>query len=331
MSYFSGPWGRTAGLTAGAALLAATAACGAGQAQGAGGDAKPQVMAAFYPLQWLTERVGGGDVSVVPLTKPGVEPHDLELTPRQVVGLAEADLTVYIKGVQPALDEAVEHNAKDKGFDAATVVPKLPATGDAHEHEGEAGQAGHSAEHEEGEAAHAHEGEAVSYDPHLWLDPSRFAIVANKLGDRLAAADPARAKAHKDRAAAVAAELTALDAEMKRGLGSCAGHALVTSHAAFGYLAGRYGLEQVGISGIDPEAEPSLARLAEVEKVAKREKVTTIFTEALVSPKVAEVLAKQVGAKTAVLDPLESKPASGDYLTAMRANLATLRTALNCT
>ncbi|RBQ19956.1 zinc ABC transporter substrate-binding protein [Spongiactinospora rosea] len=327
MSYFSGPWGRTAGLTAGAVLLAATAACGAGQAKGAGGDAKPQVMAAFYPLQWLAERVGGGDVSVVPLTKPGVEPHDLELTPRQVVGLAEADLTVYIKGVQPALDEAVEQNAKDKGFDAAAVVPKLPATGDAHdhEHEGEAGQAGHAAE--QGEAAHAE----VSYDPHLWLDPSRFAIVAAKLGDRLAAADPAHAKGHKDRAAAVAAELTKLDADMKRGLGSCAGHALVTSHAAFGYLAGRYGLEQVGISGIDPEAEPSLARLAEVEQVAKREKVTTIFTEALVSPKVAEVLAEQVGAKTAVLDPLESKPATGDYLTAMRANLATLRTALTCT
>ncbi|MCG5211992.1 metal ABC transporter substrate-binding protein [Streptosporangium sp. KLBMP 9127] len=323
MSDFARLRTRTAGLVAGAAaLLTATAACGADQARGAGEDAaKPQVMAAFYPLQWITERVGGGDVAITGLTKPGVEPHDLELTPRQVVTLTDAALTVYIKGVQPSLDEAVEHNAPDKGFDAAAAVQTLPAT-EAHEHE-EAAEAAEPAAEE-----HAHE---VSYDPHLWLDPSRFATVATKLGERLAAADPAHAKAYRDRAAATAAELTALDAELKKGLRDCTGRALVTSHAAFGYLAGRYGLEQVGISGINPDGEPSPARLAEVAKVARQEKVTTIFTETLVSPKVAEVLASEVGAKTAVLNPLESKPSAGDYVSAMRQNLSTLRTALGCT
>jgi zinc transport system substrate-binding protein len=318
---------RTAGLVAGAAVLATTAACGADQAQGAGGSAeKPQVMAAFYPLQWVTEQVGGTDVAITGLTKPGVEPHDLELTPRQVATLSQADLTVYIKGIQPAVDEAVEHNAPDKGFDAAASVQTLPAAEEPHGHAGEAHEHEEGAAHSEEE--HAHE---VSYDPHLWLDPSRLAAVATKLGDRLAAADPAHAKAYQDRAAATVTALTALDGELKKGLTSCDGHALVTSHAAFGYLASRYGLEQVGISGLDPDSEPSPARLAEVAKVAKQEKVTTIFTEALVSPKVAEVLASEVGAKTAVLDPLESKPAAGDYLSAMRGNLSILRTALGCT
>jgi zinc transport system substrate-binding protein len=307
--------------TLAAALLVTTAACGGestgaaeagGPAAGSSGEGKPQLVASFYPLQWLTERVGGPDVTVTGLTQPGVEPHDLELTPRQVSSIEQADLTVYLKGVQPAVDEAVEQHAADKGFDAATAASTLPAEEE---------------EHEEGEEEHGHE---VDYDPHLWLDPARFAEVAKSLGDRLATADAAHAQGYKDRAAATAAELTALDEEMKTGLADCARRTVVTSHTAFGYLADRYDLKQVGISGIDPESEPSPARLAEVAKVAKQEKVTTIFTETLVSPKVAEVLAAEVGAKTAVLDPVEGRPEGGDYLSAMRANLAELRTALGC-
>ncbi|MFD0659443.1 metal ABC transporter substrate-binding protein [Thermocatellispora tengchongensis] len=276
-------------------------------------------------------RCDGGDA-----TKPGVEPHDLELSPRQVAEVESAALTVYIKGVQPAVDQAVQQNAADRGFDAASVVQTIPATGvDEHGHgEEEHGHGEEAGGEHADEAGHEAEGEgheeAVSYDPHIWLDPSRLATVATKLGERLAAADPAHAQGYRQRAAATATELGTLDAELKKGLSSCSGHAIVTSHTAFGYLANRYGLEQVGISGIDPDSEPSPARLAEVAKVAKQEKVTTIFTEALVSPKVAEVLAQEVGAKTAVLDPIESKPASGDYLSAMRQNLTELRTALGC-
>lgn len=297
---------RAAGLLAGGSLLATTA-CGAGAADSAQGE--PQVVAAFYPLQWLTEQVGGADVKVTGLTAPGVEPHDLELAPQQVATLGEAALTVYIKGVQPAVDDAVEQTAPDKGFDAATAVKTLAAGHEGHEEEG-----------------HEHD---ASYDTHLWLDPARFATVATALGDRLAAADPGHAQAYKDRAATTAASLNALDQEMAKGLSTCTTKTLVTGHQAFGYLADRYGLKQIGIT-FDPDAEPSPARIAEVAKVAKAEKVTTIFTEALVSPKVAEVLATEVGAKTAVLDPLESKPADGDYLAAMRTNLVTLRTALGC-
>ncbi|YCK42851.1 metal ABC transporter substrate-binding protein [Actinomadura sp. ATCC 39365] len=292
---------------AGAALLA-TSACGAGAAEStetaAGG--RPEVIAAFYPLQWLTEQVAGPDANVTVLTAPGVEPHDLELGIQQMTKLQDAALTVYVKGVQPAVDDAV---SADTAFDAAAAVTTIPADGHADEE-------GHAEEH------------GVSYDPHIWLDPSRLATVAGKLGERLAAADPAHAQAYKDRAATAAGVLGGLDQEFAKGLAACAGKTLVTAHEAFGYLADRYKLKQVGIT-LDPETEPSPKRLSEVAALARSEGATTIFTESLVSPKVAEVLAGEVGAKTAVLDPLESKPA-GDYLTAMRDNLKTLRTALGC-
>ncbi|MEV0995751.1 metal ABC transporter substrate-binding protein [Nonomuraea sp. NPDC050202] len=309
---------RAVGVLAAAALLTATAACGSGSgsaqtattASGAAGG-KPEVVAAFYPLQWLTEQVGGSDATVTGLTAPGVEPHDLELSIQQVTELKDAALTVYIKGIQPAVDDAVD---AEKSFDAATAVTTIPA--------------GEHAE-EEGHAEEEHGHEELSYDPHLWLDPSRLATVATKLGERLATADPAHAQGYRDRAAKTAATLGTLDQEFTQGLSTCKTKTLVTAHEAFGYLADRYKLKQVGIT-LDPETEPSPTRLSEVAKLAKAEGVTTIFTESLVSPKVAEVLASQVGAKTAVLDPLEGKP-SGDYLSAMRDNLKTLQTALGCT
>ncbi len=288
--------------------LVLTAACGGTTAAETG---KPVVDAAFFPLQWLAEKVGGPDVTVEGLTKPGVEPHDLELTPQQVAGVAKASLVVYVKGVQPAVDEAVAQHAGDRGFDAATAVPTLEAV------------------HSEEEEAHGHE-EEVAYDPHLWLDPSRMATLATALGGRLAEADPAHGAAYKERAKQTAAALTTLDAEFAKGLETCASRTIVTAHTAFGYLANRYKLEQVGIGGIDPDAEPSPARLAEAARIAKEKKVTTIFTEELVSPKVAEVLASEVGAKTAVLNPLESPPQGGDYISGMTANLTELRTALGC-
>ncbi|GLW97845.1 zinc ABC transporter substrate-binding protein [Microtetraspora sp. NBRC 16547] len=304
---------RSLGL-AGTLLIAttATAACGAGNA--ATGDGKPAVMAAFYPLQWISQQVGGADVSVTGLTKPGTEPHDLELTARQVADIKDSSLVVYIKGVQPALDEAVDGHASGKAFDAAAAVSTIPATGDDEGH-GEQGHADHA---------------DPTYDPHVWLDPSRFATVATQLGERLAGVDPAHAAAYKQRAATTASALTALDGEYRKGLTTCAGRAIVTSHSAFGYLADRYGLEQISVSGIDPETEPSPTRLAEVADIARQKNVTTIFTEELVSPKVAEILAKEVGAKTAVLNPIESAPGDGDYLSEARRNLETLRTALGC-
>ncbi|MEH0936927.1 metal ABC transporter substrate-binding protein [Micromonospora psammae] len=304
--------------TAAAALLAlgGVAAC----SDDGAADADPQrvdVVAAFYPLQFVAERIGGDAVKVTNLVKPGAEPHDLELNPGQVGQLSEAELVVYLKGFQPAVDDAVDQNAGDGAFDVATVQPLLDAAAAGHQHEGEAG--------------HADE-QSGGKDPHLWLDPTRLATVGDKLAERLGKADPDRAADYTARAAALRGELEKLDADFTAGLKTCQRREIVTSHTAFGYLTTRYQLEQVGITGLSPEAEPAPQRLAEVVEEAREHKATTIFFETLVSPKVAETIAAEVGAKTAVLDPLEglSTDSGGDYLSVMRTNLETLRTALSC-
>ena len=165
-------------------------------------------------------------------------------------------------------------------------------------------------------------------DPHVWLDPLRLAAIARDLAARLSREDPDGG--YVRRAESLTNDLAALDAELSAGLDDCARRDLVTSHAAFGYLARRYDLTQVGISGIEPDAEPPPGTVAEIARYVRDRKVTTVFFEALVSPKVAETIAREGGAKTALLDPVESVSGSDDYPAVMRRNLATLRTALGC-
>jgi len=296
-------------------LLAPVAGCGATAAA----DGKLSVVTAFYPLQFVSERVGGDAVSVSTLTKPGAEPHDVELNAAQVGQIADAGLVVYLSGFQPAVDDAVKQNGSDHAFDAAAAVPLLTAEdAEAHGHEGE------------GEEEHAEES-AAGTDPHVWLDPTRLATIADKLAAELGKADPEHAADFTARAATLRTELTALDGEFTAGLKTCERRELVTSHTAFHYLADRYDLTQIGITGIDPEAEPTPRRLAAVAAEAKELGATTIFFETLVSPKVAETIAREVGAQTAVLDPLEGLTEDGtDYFTVMRANLAALTKALGC-
>ena len=189
----------------------------------------------------------------------------------------------------------------------------------------------HEDEHEdEGEHADEAHGEHGSGDPHVWLDPVRLGAVAAALAERLADLDPDGAEGYRERAAALQRELAALDDELRTGLASCERRQVVTSHDAFGYLTDAYGLEQVPVAGLSPDDEASPRRLAEVAAQAEREGVTTVFFEELVSPKVAESLAREVGARAEVLSPLEGAPEEGDYLSAMRANLAALRAALDC-
>ena len=295
-------------------LLLGTSACSDG-APGASGSGKTTVVAAFYPLQFIAERVGGDAVTVSNLTKPGAEPHDLELAPNQVAAIGNADVVVYLAGFQPAVDEAVEQHAKGHAFDVAGVQPLSDAPAGGEE---EAEKAGGQ--------AHVNDGK----DPHVWLDPLRLAAIVDQLATRLATADPDHAADIRGRAAALRAELEALDKEYAAGLATCQRREVVTSHAAFGYLAERYKLRQIPISGLSPEEDPSPQHLAEVTKLAKQSGVTTIFFETLVSPKVAEALASEVGAKAEVLDPIEGIDGGGDYLSVMRQNLARLRTALDC-
>jgi zinc transport system substrate-binding protein len=299
---------------AAAATLALVAGCSpAARAP----DGAIGVVAGFYPLQYVAEQVGGDRVRVANLVQPGAEPHDLELSPRQVATVADADLVVYLSGFQPQLDQAVQQEAKDTSLDVASVVPlRQAATVD-----------------DPAEPADPYEDEESDHDPHVWLDPVRLATITRAVAERLAALDPAGAAGYRQRAAGLAARLAELDREYAGGLAGCQRRQLVVSHAAFGYLADRYHLQQVAISGLSPEAEPTPQRLAEVAEQTRAQAGTTIFFETLVSPKVADAIAHEVGARTAVLDPIEGLPtdASGaNYFSVMRANLAILRTALDC-
>lgn len=288
-------------LPAATALALVLAACGGSSSAGSGEGGPLRVAASFYPLQWVTAQVAGEHAEVSSLTPPGAEPHDLELGPRQVATIGEADLVVYLDGFQPAVDEAVAQEAGDSALDVTDPADLVETGG--------------------------------TVDPHFWLDPTRLADVADAVGQRLGEVDPEHAATFTDGAAEVRAELEALDAELAEGLAGCAGSDLVTSHTAFGYLAARYDMEQVGITGLSPESEPSPKALAEVADFVADNDVRTIYSETLVSPEVARTLARETGVRTAVLDPLEglSSESSGeDYLSVMRANLAVLQDGQAC-
>ncbi len=296
-----------------------------------GGQLK--VMASFYPIQYLTEKVGGDLVSVESLTPAGAEPHDLELSPASVDQLGKADAVVYLKGFQSAVDEAVEHNAPKTVIDVAPAVQlvKVSDSGnhvDDHDHDADHDH-DHEADHDhDHKADHDHD---MSTDPHFWLDPERMSQAATLIGQALADADPKNAQTYTSNAANVSHSMKDLGTELVSGTATCEHTTFVTAHAAFGYLADRTGLTQVGISGLDPDSSPSPARLQEISELVKAQGVSTIFTEALIDPKVAETLAQDLGIETAVLDPIESQVnPNEDYAAAMRNNITALRTALHC-
>jgi zinc transport system substrate-binding protein len=290
--------------------VASLTGCGTDNSSAAS-SGKVDVVAAFYPFAFVAQQVGGDEVTVDNLTKPGAEPHDLELTPRQVLAISEADLAIYLKGFQPSVDEAIQQNNPAHTLEVSTVVPltrPAPPEEDAKDQN------------------RAH----LSGDPHIWLDPTKLATVARALGDQLAAVDPAHAADFRAKAAALVTRLDGLDADLRAGLRNCRQKEFVTSHAAFGYFAERYGLEQIAIAGLSPEAEPAPARIQQIQREVEERGITTIFFETLVSPDLADTIARDTGATTAVLDPIEGikDPSRDDYFSVMRANLGALRKAL---
>jgi zinc transport system substrate-binding protein len=249
-------------------------------------DARPTIVASFYPLAWAAERVAGGDYRVVNLTPPGVEPHDIELTPGDVETIDDAQLVVYVGGgFQPAVEDAVV-SRDGRSLDVLY--------GDS--------------------------------NPHIWLDPVRFARsvagIARAVEDITAARPALRL-------------LQRLDSEYRVGLGDCDRRVFVTTHAAFRELAARYGLTQISLAGSSPEAEPSPRELEDLIDEVRASGATTVFTEPLVSSEVAETVAREAGAAVATLDPIEGlskeRIAAGeDYASVMRSNLAALRKGLEC-
>ena len=259
-------------------------------------DGKVHVVAASYPLAFVAQRIAGSDAEVSNLTRPGQEPHDLELTVPQTAEVADADLVVYEKGFQPAVDDAVDSTDPAAVVDAAATA-RL-------------------------------EGD----DPHFWLDPARLRRVASAVEQRLAKADPGHADAYAANLGRLTTQLGRLESAYAHGLAHCRTTTMVVSHDAFGYL-GRYGLTFASITGRSPEAEPSPDHLAELRQLIEDRHVTTVFTEPLASSSAADTLARDAGIRTAPLDPIEGlsdATAGQDYFSLMRRNLVALREAGDC-
>lgn len=271
-------------------------ACGDGGRRGE--DARLSVVVSFYPLFEVAHAVGGERARVENLTPAGAEPHDLELEPDQVDDLEDADAVLYVGGgFQPAVEDVAER--LEGAIDVLRGV------------------------------------ELIEGDPHVWLDPVRFSAITGEVAEAFAKADPDGDDAYRANAADYIERLSELDGELRSGLQGCARRRFVTSHAAFGYLADRYGLTQEAIAGVSPESEPDPKRLAELADTVRADGTTTVFTETLVSPRVAETLAREAGVRTDVLNPIEGltpeeQRAGENYFSVMRKNLAALRQALEC-
>ncbi len=284
------------------ALLLGTTGCAAFSDDTAD-DGKVSVAAAFYPLAFVAQRVGGDNVSVTNLTQPGNEPHDLELDIKTTAEVSDADLVLLEHGFQPAVDDAVAEVAEGDVLDVADVVDLEDSTEDPGEK-----------------------------DPHFWQDPARMATLTDAVAASLSKADPEHAATYDSNAKALAADLDQLSTDYEQGLQGCERDTIVVSHDAFTYLD-RFGLNVEGIAGLSPDAEPTPADLARLQELIDKDGITTVFSERLVSPRLSQTLADDMGISTAVLDPIEGlsdETAQEDYLSLMRENLSALELANGC-
>lgn len=300
-------------------LALALTGCSQGTSKSAT-DGRLQVVASLYPLAWLAEQVGGTRVDVTNLVPPGAEPHDIELTPRQVAAMSEADLVVYEPHVAAAVDAGVVAAKPRNALDVTKSVGMLTVAQEAAAGADKTDSADDTEDH-------------GPYDPHFWLDPSKVASAAKEIASELSTIDPEHQQTYQSNLTKVTGELDSLDAEFKNGLATCQRKEFITTHAAFGYLAVRYHLTQIGVAGLSPDEEPSPSRIAEVQRLAKQYGVTTIFSEVLVSPALANTIAGDLKLKTDVLDPIEgitSESRGTDYPSVMRANLTALQKANGC-
>jgi zinc transport system substrate-binding protein len=298
-----------------ARLLATTVAltvtlCGALTACRTPTSGQHTVVTSFYPLSFIAERVAGRYNDVVDLTPPGVEPHEYELTVRQVAQVDLARVGFYEGGIAPSVDQAMTNDSPDHVLDVADVV--------------------HLAAPVSGSGVEA---TSTDRDPHFWLDPTLMQEATRAFTTTMADADPAHAAYYRRQGARLVHDLGRLDRAYAQGLASCTTRTVVVSHDAFEYLARRYHLDVVPIAGLEPDAEPSLQRLHDLAGIISDAHATTIFFETLASPALAESLAGDLGLRTGVLDPIEgltSAHPDATYLTLMRQNLAALTKAGQC-
>lgn len=285
-------------------------------------DSKIHVVTSFYPLAELARQVGGEFVDVKNLVPAGAEPHDFEPSPKDILALNTADLVIvngvgfepWAEKVLPAIESKNVQVLDVSKFFPELLKPALVVGAEPSE---------------DGE-------EHYTYDPHFWLDPVMFTTQAQMIQKTLIEIDPIHKDAYTQNADAYISQLKSLNDDYQNGLSNCQLKEIVTNHAAFGYLAQRYHLTMLPISGLAPDSEPSAKRLGELTDLVKKDGVKVVFTENLVNQKISDTLAKEAGVQTMVLNPLEGLTedqikAGDSYVSVMKQNLQSLRTALECT
>ena len=280
-------------------------------------ESLPSIVTGSFAVAWLASSISDGCAVVTDLAPSGGDAHDLELTASQTASILDADLVIPVDGLQPAFDAVAE--SKSSGvFDILDLLDPLTAE----DHADEDGHADHADED-------GHEDHGL-LDPHFWLDPKRVSDAAGFLGAEISKLSANCATKVEVTVPAVQAQLEDLTQEFETSLATCSSRTIVVSHEAFGYLADAFNLEQIGVAGLDPEGEPSAARLKEVIDLANSLGVSAVFTESTVNPDVAQTLADALEVGILTLDPLEIASVSKDYISLMQTNLEALRSGLNC-
>lgn len=281
-------------------------------------DGKLTVCTSFYTMQDFTEKIGGDKIDVISLVPTGTEPHDWEPTPTDIRKLEEADVFVYNGADMEHWVESVLSSLQNENLVVVEASQGISLLEGTHTHEEEE-------EHED----HAE----TSYDPHVWLNPLNAKQEMKTIAAALAQADAENKDYYEDNYEKYAVQLDTLDAKFSSTLTLLPNKDIIVAHEAFAYLCDAYDLNQIGIDGLSPDSEPDAARMAEIIEFAKEHQVKVIFFEELVSPKVAESIAREVNATTDVLNPLEGLSdeqieAGEDYFSIMEQNLEKLKEAL---
>jgi len=309
-------------------LVSVMVACTSKNAEQPDGSGKITVYTSFYIMNDFTEKIAGDKANIINMVPAGTEPHDWEPTPKDIAGLNGADMFVYNGcGMEGWADKVIE-SLNNPGLivvETSGNIKAREAAGHDHDHENETGHSDENESHASGE---------VGYDPHVWLNPQNAKIQMEAIKDGLIQVDPVNSKYYEDNFEYYAKKLDDLDQAYKEAVEKFTRKEIVVSHEAFGYLCDAYGLIQVAIEGISGDSEPTPAKMAQIIRFVKENDVKVIFFEQLASPKVAEAIARETGAATDMLNPLEGLSeddlkAGKDYFSIMEENLEALKRALS--
>lgn len=261
------------------------------------------VVASFYPLYFMSAKIGGAKAEVINIVPAGAEPHDYEPTAKDLAKMQNSRLIILNGGGLEAWSDNLKKNIDNKKTKIITAGVESDAT--------------------------------TNMDPHAWLAPLLAQKIVDRIAQGLEQADPPNKNYYQTNAEALKNKLDDIHKNYKQGLTNCAQKNIITSHAAFGYLASNYGFKQIPITGLSPDAEPSPAELARIIKFSKDNGIKYVFFERLTNPKLAQTVAREIDAKTLELNPLEGlspeELAQGkNYLSLLRDNLTNLKIALEC-